>query len=256
MSSSQSSRSIVLSQSSSSSSTCQPNMPYNVAVNTDATFYMPNHQPVNITSPIMQTPSMGNFNFQLPPQQMSFPSSPQMASLPQMSFHSLPQMSFHLLPQMSFHSLPHNRNPFILKFVIGNIRICQSCRSSLREVNGTVHFPPYDLCVLRLERRPYWHEASKSWCSPAKESNAHYCAKLSCLQASKQSKFCWEILVDSFRDCSKVEYCPHELFDRRVLFGLLTCDMVNIVVASHFAITTVLYRTLTQHVFIYNLHSM
>jgi len=78
---------------------------------------------------------------------------------------------------------PPQVHPFVLKFVTGNIRICQSCRSSLREVDGTVYSAPYDLCVSRLERRPFWHEASQSWCTPSRESNAHYCARMSCIRS-------------------------------------------------------------------------
>ena len=77
-----------------------------------------------------------------------------------------------------------NYNPFILKFITGNIRICQSCRSSLRKADGSTYQAPFDLCISRLEKRPFWHDPSKTWCSPSRESNAHYCVTVSCVQAS------------------------------------------------------------------------
>ena len=77
-----------------------------------------------------------------------------------------------------------NYNPFILKFITGNIRICQSCRSSLRKADGSTYQAPFDLCISRLEKRPFWHDPSKTWCSPSRESNAHYCVTVSCAQAS------------------------------------------------------------------------
>ena len=84
---------------------------------------------------------------------------------------------------MHFQSppLPPQSHPFVLKFVAGNIRICQSCRSSLREVDGSIHSAPYDLCISRLEKRPFWNEASRSWCTPSRETNAHYCIKVNCI---------------------------------------------------------------------------
>ena len=77
-----------------------------------------------------------------------------------------------------------NHNPFILKFITGNIRICQSCRSSLRKDVGSTYQAPFDLCISRLEKRQFWHDPSKTWCSPSSESNAHYCVTVRCVQAS------------------------------------------------------------------------
>ena len=147
---------------SSVSHTSASNMSYHLTSQAVTTTSIMNHQPVYlsssqlINSPITQNPSFSNISF----------------------------TPHYQIPAMQFPSLPQNCNPFVLKFVAGNIRVCQSCRSSLRQVDGSVPFPPYDLCVSRLERRPYWHEASRSWCSPTRESNSHYCAKVSCLQAN------------------------------------------------------------------------
>ena len=50
---------------------------------------------------------------------------------------------------------PSNPNPFYLKFITGNIRICQGCRQSLRTSTGSIPEPPYNLVVARSEKRPY-----------------------------------------------------------------------------------------------------
>ena len=81
---------------------------------------------------------------------------------------------------------PPQVRPFVLKFITGNVRICQSCRYSFREVDGTVYSAPYDPCVSRLVKKPFWHKASQisqSWCTPSRESNAHYCARISCIRS-------------------------------------------------------------------------
>ena len=53
-----------------------------------------------------------------------------------------------------------NYNPFILKFITGNIK---SCRLSLRKADGSTYQAPFDLCISRLEKRPFWHDPSKTW---------------------------------------------------------------------------------------------
>lgn len=73
-------------------------------------------------------------------------------------------------------------NPFVLKFVCGNIRVCQSCRGSFRSANGSPRSPPWDLCVSRLGRRQYWNSTSNEWCVPSRETNSHFCARVMCIQ--------------------------------------------------------------------------
>ncbi len=47
-----------------------------------------------------------------------------------------------------------NSNSFTLRRVSGNIRVCQSCRCSSRNADGSIPGPPRDLCVARLDRVP------------------------------------------------------------------------------------------------------
>ena len=68
---------------------------------------------------------------------------------------------------------PPNCNPFYLKFITGNIRMCQGCRHTLRLVDGTVPPPPNDLTIARAEIRPY-RDSSGNLITPHKESAVHY----------------------------------------------------------------------------------
>ena len=41
-----------------------------------------------------------------------------------------------------------NSNPFFIRFIAGNIQMCQGCRSGIPQ-------PPFDLAIARFERRSY-----------------------------------------------------------------------------------------------------
>ena len=58
---------------------------------------------------------------------------------------------------------PPNCNPFYLKFITGNIRMCQGCRHTLRLADGAVPPPLNDLIIARAEIHPYRH----IWCIKA-----------------------------------------------------------------------------------------
>ena len=48
-----------------------------------------------------------------------------------------------------------NMNPFYVKFIHGNIRMCQGCHSSVRSRDGSIPAPPFDLVIARAERRTF-----------------------------------------------------------------------------------------------------
>ena len=75
---------------------------------------------------------------------------------------------------------PPNPNPFHLKFITGNIRICQGCRQSLRTTSGLIPDPPYNLVVARSEKRQY-RDSSGELVTPSSYSNAHYHVAVSCI---------------------------------------------------------------------------
>ena len=85
------------------------------------------------------------------------------------------------IPQQLSPSMQRQSNPFFVRFISGNIRICQGCRGSLRLLDGSIPHPPNDIVVARLEKRPYFDKSSGTWCYPQKETNSHYHLKLACV---------------------------------------------------------------------------
>ena len=74
-----------------------------------------------------------------------------------------------------------NTNLFYIKFIAGNIRLCQGCRTLLRCADGSVLAPPFDLCVARAEYRSFW-DATGILRTPQKEQPAHYHLNISCIR--------------------------------------------------------------------------
>ena len=72
-------------------------------------------------------------------------------------------------------------HPFFIRFIAGNIRMCQGCKNSVRLSDGSIPSPPHDIVVARLEQRQYFDKKSGEWCYSNKNSNCHYHARLSCI---------------------------------------------------------------------------
>ena len=83
------------------------------------------------------------------------------------------------------HEMPTapNTNPFYVRFIAGNIRVCQGCRSSLKCANGSIPAPPFDLCCARAEKCSY-KDHNGILRTPAKEQPSHYRINIRCIQAS------------------------------------------------------------------------
>ena len=75
-----------------------------------------------------------------------------------------------------------NVNPFYLKFIKGNIRVCQGCRGSLKTSDGVVPSPPFDLTVARAEQRPF-RDTSGTLITPKRPTVYHYHCNLGCIKA-------------------------------------------------------------------------
>ena len=77
---------------------------------------------------------------------------------------------------------PTNTNPFFMRAIEGNIRMCQGCRTSLRNVDGTIPMAPYDFAIARFERRSY-RDKNGQLQTPMREQAVHYHLKLACVMA-------------------------------------------------------------------------
>ena len=154
--------------------------PPSCAVNTDpsttifptapTTLSIGNFNPPVNTKRTGATISIGNYNS--PPSAMGASS----LSIPANIMESIVALG------ASVHQNQTQTNPFYLRLIEGNIRICQGCRKSLRNANGTIPAPPSNLCVARLERRSFFDQ-SGTLRLPKKEQPSHYHARVECIRA-------------------------------------------------------------------------
>ena len=77
--------------------------------------------------------------------------------------------------------IPHNTNPFFLRVIEGNIRMCQGCRTSLRNIDGSIPLAPYDFAIARFERS--FRDKNGEIQSPMREQAVHYHLKLAYVMA-------------------------------------------------------------------------
>ena len=75
-----------------------------------------------------------------------------------------------------------NTNPFYVKFIKGNIRMCQGCRRPVKSMSGSIPSPPFDLVIARSERRSF-HDKSGTLVTPLQEQTCHYHLSLQCVKA-------------------------------------------------------------------------
>ena len=82
--------------------------------------------------------------------------------------------------------VPPNTNPFYVRFIEGNIRMCQGCKSFLKCANGSLPAPPFDLCCARAEKRSF-RDSNGILRTPNKEQPSHYHINLPCIRAASPS---------------------------------------------------------------------
>ena len=90
-------------------------------------------------------------------------------------------------PQLSTSSmpiLPPNINPFYVKFIQGNIRMCQGCKTTVRLSDSSIPPPPFDLVVARSERRQF-RDKNGTLVTPRQEQTCHYHLRLDCIIAAE-----------------------------------------------------------------------
>ena len=79
-------------------------------------------------------------------------------------------------------------NPFFVKFLTKQIRVCQGCRSGYqRDLNGDPLPPPYDIIIGHFERQQY-SDPVTGLTRLSRETCAHYHAHPQCIYA-KHPKF-------------------------------------------------------------------
>ena len=115
------------------------------------------------------------------PSSSNLPQPPPLIFVGQSNNYSSPQPLSTVQSSSMSSTLPPNTNPFYLKFIAGNIRICQGCRASLR-TEGTIPAQPYDLTVARAEKRPY-RDSTGNLITPQKCTTSHYHCRVECIQA-------------------------------------------------------------------------
>ena len=82
--------------------------------------------------------------------------------------------------------VPPNTNPFYMRFIEGNICMCQGCKSFLKCANGSLPAPPFDLCCARVEKRSF-RDSNGILRTPNKEQPSHYHINLLCIRAASPS---------------------------------------------------------------------
>jgi len=73
-----------------------------------------------------------------------------------------------------------------MRFIEGNIRMCQGCKGSLKCANGSLLAPPFDLCCARAEKHSF-RDSNEILITPNKEQPSHYHINLLCIQAASPS---------------------------------------------------------------------
>ena len=69
-------------------------------------------------------------------------------------FQSHDQLSSGITSTLQVSPQP-NANPFYVKFIAGNMRVCQGCRGNLKRQDGSIPASPFDVCAARAERRSF-----------------------------------------------------------------------------------------------------
>lgn len=100
--------------------------------------------------------------------------------------HSLPPPLIRMDPTDSSPpalSEPPNVNPFYIKFITGNIRVCQGCKGSLKTTDNRIPTPPFDTAAARAENRPFRDVLSGNLITPKRATVYHYHCHPQCIRA-------------------------------------------------------------------------
>lgn len=76
-------------------------------------------------------------------------------------------------------------HPFTVKEINSRIQKCQGCKGQLKS-SGVIPAPPFNFCVARKERRPFYDKDGKRRV-PGRATDAHYHLRMSCIIAEEPS---------------------------------------------------------------------
>ena len=169
-----------------------------VVVQREAVTYDALHQPVSLRQPVTlspsrfcvsQTISASGQNEQIINCGYYSPNISSFEQFPMYNYFPMSPVNPHLQGQgkqivsnSPVVPVPPNNNPFFVRFIEGNIRMCQGCRSSLRYSNGLVPLPPFNLCIGRAEQRSY-RDSAGVLRTPQKMQNVYYHLSIACVKS-------------------------------------------------------------------------
>jgi hypothetical protein len=112
------------------------------------------------------------------------PTSASNSSVPAVVSQTVSQVaispSIPVFAQVLSHDVAHVVNPALQTSIPYNRR---QCRTTLRNVDGSIPLPPYDLTVARFEKRSYRDKFGELH-TPQREQAVHYHIKLSCIKSA------------------------------------------------------------------------
>ena len=76
-----------------------------------------------------------------------------------------------------------NTNPCCVRFIEGNIHMCQGCKSFLRNAHGVGLTAPFNLCAARAERRSFRNVGGVLVTRRKEQPSCHYHLNLACIRA-------------------------------------------------------------------------
>ena len=103
-------------------------------------------------------------------------------NVPSQSAHGPTVITASQTAPQSTCSIQPNTNPFYVRFIQGNIRMCQGCKSSLHLSDGSIPVPPFDVAVARAERKTF-RDKNGELVTPRQEQTCHYHFRIDCIRA-------------------------------------------------------------------------
>ena len=95
---------------------------------------------------------------------------------------------------LTYHHNETNTNFFYVKFIVGNMRVCQGCKGKLKYSNECVLASSLDLCAVRAQWCTFW-DSNYILIRSQKEQSIHYYFNLSCVCAVAPTFVSYSLVV-------------------------------------------------------------